>query len=71
MAPSIFRAVLDLLEVAPDEAVMVGDTIADDVEGARAVGMRAILVDRAGLYDEVPDRIRDLSSLATSLGLTL
>ena len=31
---SIFRAVLDLLEVEPAEAVMVGDTIADDVDGA-------------------------------------
>ena len=40
---SIFRAVLDLLEVEPAEAVMVGDTIADDIEGALALGMRAIL----------------------------
>jgi len=68
---SIFRAVLDLLEVAPDEAVMVGDTIADDVEGAHAVGMRAILVDRSGFHEDVPDRIGDLSSLGTALGLTL
>ena len=46
---SIFRAVLDLLGVEAAEAVMVGDQVADDIEGARAVGMRAILLDRAGL----------------------
>src|SRR6201981_2276905 len=47
---SIFRAVLDLLEVDPPDAVMVGDTIADDIEGARALGMRAILLDRSGVH---------------------
>ncbi|MBV8064825.1 MAG: HAD-IIIA family hydrolase [Actinobacteria bacterium] len=68
---SIFRAVLDLLDVAPEEAAMIGDTIADDVEGARAIGMRAILVDRGGLHEDLPDRIGDLSSLAEVLGLRL
>ena len=29
---------------------MVGDTIEDDVEGALAVGMRAVLIDREGRY---------------------
>ena len=33
-------ALLELLEVEPREAVMVGDTLDDDVEGARAVGMQ-------------------------------
>jgi HAD superfamily hydrolase (TIGR01549 family) len=44
--PSIFTAALQLLEVRPDEAVMVGDSFTHDVEGALAVGMRAILLDR-------------------------
>ena len=47
---TIFRRMLDLLAVAPDEALMVGDTLEDDVEGARAIGMRAVLVDREGRY---------------------
>ena len=46
---SIFSAVLDLLEVAPAEALMVGDTLEDDVEGARAVGMQALLLDDEAL----------------------
>jgi putative hydrolase of the HAD superfamily len=45
--PSIFRTALRLLAVAPEEAVMVGDSYKHDIEGARAVGMRGVLVRRA------------------------
>ena len=65
---SIFCAVLDLLDVEPDEAAMVGDTIADDIEGARALGMRAILLDRDGLYPGFKPRIESLNELAALLG---
>jgi len=61
--------VLDLLEVEPGEAVMVGDTIADDVEGARAVGMTAILLDRDGRHAEFEPRIDTLAELPARLGL--
>jgi len=60
---SIFRAVLDLLEVEPQDAVMVGDTVADDIDGARAIGMHAILVDRLGLYPGYEPRLDDLRAL--------
>jgi putative hydrolase of the HAD superfamily len=66
---SIFRAMLGLLDVAPDEAVMVGDTIDDDVVGARAVGMRAVLLDREGRYPDVDGRLDDLRELPAALGL--
>jgi HAD superfamily hydrolase (TIGR01662 family) len=46
--PTIFRFVLDALGVKPSAAVMVGDSPEDDVAGARALGMRAYLVDRDG-----------------------
>lgn len=45
--PSIFEAALRLLSVGPEEAVMVGDSLAHDIEGARRVGMRGVLVRRA------------------------
>jgi putative hydrolase of the HAD superfamily len=67
---SIFAAILELLEVAPEEAVMVGDSLRDDVEGARALGMRAVLVDREDRYPDVPERLRDLSGLAEALRLS-
>jgi putative hydrolase of the HAD superfamily len=66
---SIFRAVLELLGVEPVEAVMVGDTIADDIEGALALGMRAILVDREGRHEDFEPRVESLSELAPLLGL--
>jgi HAD superfamily hydrolase (TIGR01549 family) len=49
---TIFRRMLALLGVAAGEAMMVGDTVDDDVEGALAVGMQAVLVDRERRYPE-------------------
>jgi HAD superfamily hydrolase (TIGR01662 family) len=60
---SIFRAVLDMLEVEPADAVMVGDTIADDIDGALALGMRAILLDREGRHPDFEPRIETLKDL--------
>jgi putative hydrolase of the HAD superfamily len=68
--PTIFRAVLELLGVEPAEAAMVGDSIEDDVEGARATGIeRAFLLDREARYPEVPGRLPDLFALPAALGL--
>jgi HAD superfamily hydrolase (TIGR01549 family) len=67
--PTIFKAVLDRLEVATEEAAMVGDSPEDDLEGAKSMGMRAFLVDREGLYPEEPDRLPDLFALPAALGL--
>jgi HAD superfamily hydrolase (TIGR01509 family) len=66
---SIFTAVLDLLEVEPGEAAMVGDSYEDDIEGALALGMRAVLVDRLGLTQGYEPCIADLSTLSVVLGV--
>jgi putative hydrolase of the HAD superfamily len=70
--PSIFEAALKLMGVSAEESVMVGDSFTHDIEGARRVGMRGILVQRAGglPVPAVPDVpvIRDLSELASHLG---
>ncbi|HEY8316022.1 MAG TPA: HAD-IA family hydrolase [Gaiellaceae bacterium] len=66
---SIFKAVLDLLEVEPGEAAMVGDTLEDDVEGALALGMQAVLVDRLGLHADFEPRLDDLYGLPAVLGV--
>jgi HAD superfamily hydrolase (TIGR01662 family) len=60
---SIFRAVLDLLAVEPHEALMVGDSVDDDIEGAVAAGMHAVLLDRLGLRPEFAPRIESLAEL--------
>jgi putative hydrolase of the HAD superfamily len=67
--PTIFRAVLERLEVEPEDAAMVGDSIDDDIEGARALGMRAILLDRDGRAPDFEPRIDDLRALPAALGL--
>jgi HAD superfamily hydrolase (TIGR01549 family) len=61
---TIFRHMLELLGVAPGEALMVGDTLEDDIEGARAVGMRAVLVDREDRYPD-EERVGGLGELLT------
>ena len=66
---SIFRAVLDLLEVDPGDALMVGDTLEDDIEGARAAGMEAILLDRERRHPDVEPRIERLDELVGLLRL--
>ena len=68
-SPTIFRAALELLETEPAHAAMVGDSLEDDVEGARALGLRAFLLDREGRYDGRDDVLRDLASLPAALGL--
>lgn len=47
--PSIFRAALDLMDIDAPQAMMVGDSVRHDVEGARRVGMRATLLHRSEL----------------------
>jgi len=46
--PSIFESALDGLGVEAGEAMMVGDSVTHDIEGARRLGMRAVLLRRSG-----------------------
>jgi putative hydrolase of the HAD superfamily len=56
--PAIFAPALRLAGCSAPEAVFVGDTPAEDLEGARAAGIPALLIDRAGGGD-----IRSLTSI--------
>lgn len=55
--PHIFRAALELMQVPADAAVMVGDSLRHDVEGARRAGMRGVLIARGavpvGVHEDV------------------
>ncbi|MFD5224524.1 HAD family hydrolase [Microbacterium sp. NPDC058342] len=46
--PRAYAAVLDRLGVAADEAVMIGDSIEADVQGALAAGLHAVHLARLG-----------------------
>jgi HAD superfamily hydrolase (TIGR01549 family) len=67
--PTIFQVALERLGVEAADAVMVGDSLEEDVEGARALGMRAILIDRDERHPEVEERLTDLYGLPAALGL--
>lgn len=56
----IFRRALELAGVDADQAVHVGDSPDNDVTGARAAGLRAVLVTRDG---EAPPEVEHIRSL--------
>jgi putative hydrolase of the HAD superfamily len=67
--PAIFLSALEELGVRAEEAAMVGDSPEDDIAGARALGMRAFLVDREGRFPEAVGRLPDLLTLPAAIGL--
>ena len=65
--PAIFAAGLALAGCAPQEALAIGDTPAEDVAGARAAGIPALLLDRGGSAGEDPSGVPVIASL-TEIG---
>ena len=61
----IFRYALQQAGVGPSEVIHVGDHVDADVEGARAVGISPVLIDRRGHYppDERPLGVPVITSL--------
>jgi putative hydrolase of the HAD superfamily len=64
-AGAIFAAALQLAGTAPEAAWHVGDTPEADVEGARAAGIRPILIAREGVPAALPGvvTVQSLSEL--------
>ena len=50
--PTLFQKALEVSGCTADEVVHIGDSITSDVNGAKAVGIRPILLDRDGKYGE-------------------
>jgi putative hydrolase of the HAD superfamily len=65
--PAVFRGALELAGAEPADAVHVGDSLDNDVEGARAVGLRAILVQRDGDPPAGVEAVRVLTELPSLL----
>jgi putative hydrolase of the HAD superfamily len=64
--PRPFEVALERLGVEASLCVHVGDDPETDIAGAEAAGIPALLVDRGG---RAADSLRDLSELATRLGV--
>jgi putative hydrolase of the HAD superfamily len=62
----VFERALGIAGVQPEEALHVGDKVDNDVEGARAAGVRAILLQREG---EPPAGVEAITSFAELLSL--
>jgi putative hydrolase of the HAD superfamily len=61
--PAPFVRGLELAGARPDEALHAGDSVDNDVAGARAAGVRAVLVARDGAAPAGVEAIRSLSEL--------
>jgi FMN phosphatase YigB (HAD superfamily) len=57
------------MQVAPEDAVMVGDSLAHDVAGARRAGMRAILLSRQRAHVIDDPTVPVITSLSELHGL--
>ncbi len=68
--PEIFLRVCSRIGLTPGECLHVGDSRREDFDGARAAGLDAVLLDRAGRHPDVPaeDRIASLRELPEILG---
>jgi putative hydrolase of the HAD superfamily len=66
--PRIFRIALERLGASAEEAVHVGDFYHIDVVGARAAGVRAVLLDPGGSHRDKPvPRIESLEALGRAV----
>ena len=65
--PPIFLAALTRAGVSPQEAAYVGDQYHSDIEGARAVGLTPVLLDRSGWHSDVNDchKVRSLMEVGS------
>jgi putative hydrolase of the HAD superfamily len=50
--PEIFKTALRMLQVQGSRTVLVGDSLDDDVEAAKLVGIHSVLLDRTGRHPE-------------------
>jgi putative hydrolase of the HAD superfamily len=65
--PEIFVRGLELAGVSASEAVHVGDSVDNDLRGALAAGMRAVLVQREGPPPPGVDSVRTLAEVPALL----
>jgi len=71
--PDLFRILLKQMEAAAEAALMIGNNLVTDIQGAHAAGIRAVWVNRSGApHDEsvIPEwtigRLPDLSAILTT-----
>jgi len=54
----IFNFCLDKVNILPENAILIGDQIESDILGAINVGIKPILIDKYGYYDDFRDCLK-------------
>ncbi len=62
-APEVFLEAARIAGVAPEEALHVGDSVENDVQGAHAAGIRALLLARERRAPEWVESVRSLAEV--------
>ena len=65
--PKIFEVMIKELKINKDEALMVGDSLKDDVQASEKFGIKGILIDRKEKHPEYPNRITSLEQITKFL----
>lgn len=63
----MFHRACERMEVAPSAAIYAGDIPSVDVDGARAAGLRAALIDPLGFYPDVKPSYPSVAALVDAL----
>jgi HAD superfamily hydrolase (TIGR01509 family) len=64
-----FLFVLKKIKLAPEEVLMIGDTLEKDIAPALRLGMDAVLIDREDKIETLSKKINRLGQIKTILGL--
>ena len=65
--PDIFRYAISKLNVRPEEAIFVGDSVEADYEGAENAGMHALLIDRTEKKQSDLRKIKNLKEILSQI----
>jgi putative hydrolase of the HAD superfamily len=70
-SPRFFAHLAERTGLAPEQVLLVGDDVDNDIGGARGAGMHALLFDPRDAHPDCPpgERIRDLQELIAASGL--
>lgn len=69
--PRIFEIACERLNVAPEHALMIGDNLEADIQGALAYGMQAVWLSQADTAEQATERVSNTQALYGYLETTL
>lgn len=65
--PKLFESILEGFDVQPEDVIIIGDSIESDIDPAKEIGIKGILIDRRDRRKEYVPRILSLKELKDKL----